>query len=164
MLKSKRIADNYENVYLSNLKILSTTRHTSVTDITLHAIDAVLQDIESQKVVPPPPEVVCATVEEQPQQPLAECDHAEDEPLSTPPPPPIPILMAIQYHDIDHLTGAVEGFLRDYRDVDGKTIESTQTCKHCLSTEVQHSEHIAEISHWRKTLMHKLNLPTSAYV
>jgi hypothetical protein len=163
MLKSKRVGDSYQNVYLSNLKILSTTRHNTITDIKLCNIDTALREIEACKVGTDSAEEVPAPAEEVlPPSPVAAPELPQYEP--GPPPPHIPILMSIQYHDVDHLTGAVEGFLRDYRDVDGRIIESVQTCKHCLSTEVQHAGHIADISHWRKTLMSKLNLPTSSHV
>jgi hypothetical protein len=167
MLQSKRVGDSYQNVYLSNLKILSTTRHNTITDIKLCNIDTVLREIEACNVgtdaaegAPTPAEEVFlpSTASE----PVAEPEQPPHE--LGPAPPHVPVLMSIQYHDVDHLTGAVEGFLRDYRDVDGRIMESVQTCKHCLSTEVQHAGHIADISHWRKTLMSKLNLPTSSHV
>jgi hypothetical protein len=72
--------------------------------------------------------------------------------------------MSVQYHNEESLTSAVEGFLRDYRDINGDTLEKVVTCQHCASTEVQHSGQIAEISHWRTSLMTKLNLRTRAFV
>lgn len=161
MLKSKKVGDTYQNVYFSNLKILSTTRHNTITEIKLDNIDSALRDIQAEVCDPdsPAPEVELEQLE--PSLPEEELVEEEEEPTQDR--TPLPILMSIQYHDVDNMVAAVEGFLRDYRDVDGQVIESVQTCHHCLSTEMQHAGHIAEISHWRKSLMAKLNLHTRAH-
>jgi hypothetical protein len=161
MLKSQKTADSYKNVYLSNLKLISTTRHCAITDKRLWTIDSVLRDIEAEQV--PEEGVLC---EDKPTE--TSVDSPEPEPTVPDAPretyPTVPILMSVQYQNEESLTSAVEGFLRDYRDSNGGTLEKVVTCEHCASTEVQHSGQIAEISHWRTSLMTKLNLRTRSFV
>ena len=162
MLKSRRTEDTYQNVYLSNLKILSTTRHNTITSLKLFNIDSALRDIQGMEDGEEQSEEVSAADKKQPEE-LPPAEELDEQPHESPQRLLIPILMSIQYHDTSNMISAVEGFLRDYRDVDGNPLESEHTCPHCNSTEVQHASHIAEISHWRKSLMSKLNLKTSAY-
>ncbi len=161
MLKSHKTADSYKNVYLSNLKLISTTRHSAITDKSLWTIDTVLRDIEAENVseqeVPREDERVETAVNTSEPEPTVPDTPREKYPV-------VPILMSVQYQNEESLTSAVEGFLGDYRGTNGETLEKVVTCEHCASTEVQHSGQIAEISHWRTSLMTKLNLHTRTFV
>ena len=165
MLKSNETSDDYRNVYFSNLKILSTTRHDSITDGRLEAIDSVFRDIAKSNTDQAHPCLTEMTpnISTSHNTQDAEVSYScEDNPEVSPQQlhRDIPILLTIQYTNSDTLIGAVEGFLRENEE----TVDHIHACQHCASTEVKHLGQIAEISQWRRSLMMQLNLRTKSLV
>mmetsp|Transcript_1511 Transcript_1511/g.2495 ORF Transcript_1511/g.2495 Transcript_1511/m.2495 type:complete len:178 (-) Transcript_1511:2802-3335(-) len=176
MLKSQEVGDDYKNVNLSNLKILSTTKNTAKSAHTLEKIDAALRDIEA------------VVVDEN----FAEGDHTADKDAYytnseediirigqrmklTPrtESEKIPIILSIQHENLHDIVGAVETFLHTYQQSHRSEATYSATrfkedtthrhCKHCDSTEIRHAEQIAHMSKWRKSLMANLNLKTKTF-
>ena len=160
MLKSKYSSDKYENVNLANLKILSTTRHSAISEQRLVDNDSVIQEIQLSN---------CATtdtstwdssppalqmIENEPtavnNEDVRESEITVEQQIT--------VIMSIQYAQFSDISGAVECFLKEYQEKHNSNIPTLQLsaepiCSHCASTEVTHAEHIAQLSNWRKSLM-----------
>jgi hypothetical protein len=186
MLKSSHAADSYLNVNLSNLKLLSTTRHDAKIEKRLLDIDEVLRDIEGNGL-----DNAIAGIEEseeqkeQPVEPPTNLNVGKRKPNPPASGEGVPILLSIQHNNFHEIVGAVETFLMDYKivhtDVPGingiqsihglDSVDSSLpvcqrdcSCAHCSSLEIKHAEQIADISTWRKSLMSSLKLKTKTFV
>lgn len=162
MLKSSLSGDRYDNVTLSNLKILSSTRyHASNKCIDLNYIDSVIRDIklndcdiieknqnEIEKV-----EVIDTSIPDVIE--IENINPIENEIKE----PSIPFIMSIQYSDYMDINNVIESFLRDnYNENMDENINiiSNEPCGHCNSIEILHSNKLSQISSWRKSLMNNL--------
>lgn len=173
MLKSKSTGDSRGNASLSNLKLLSTSRYSAITDNRLENIDEVLREIEGERHDFPNGTIPEAVIEQEStkigEMECAEREHLQEESddcnttteVST---DEIPVLMAIHYSNVQDIIGAVEGYLNNNRQLYGQRGSNMIVCEQCESTEVKHAEQIAEISKWRKSFMSSLNLKTVTYV
>jgi hypothetical protein len=166
MLKSKSSKDHYGNVNLSNLKILSTSRSAVIQSDALYNVDAAIREIESAQcdldnfipieTIPGRPSDNESTV----------ADTKNETPVEVlPSEPKVPVLLSIQYTDINDATVAIESFLTDYHEKLNKLEEQNafSSCSHCESTEIAHSDKIALINTWRKSTMLNLGLKTTAF-
>lgn len=164
MLKSKKVGDQYRNVNLSNLKLLSTTRNTctGISDRQLRYIDDTLRDIEAlncgdEKDPEPEPQAVDESIE-----PVVDnVPFVKEEKANTQ--EEIPILMSIQYNNYQDVVGAVEGFLKQSQQTYHPDFVSESVCKICSTVEVTHADKLAQLSAWRKNFMMQLNLKTVAF-
>lgn len=167
MLKSNRTGDSRSNTNLRNLKLLSSSRHGSITDSRMEFIDDVLREIDAEHVE--------STEDKNIEVPFSKeidvsdqivVNDANDDCNTTTETiqNELPVLMAIQYNNISDIIGAVEGFLNSNRQIYEDQGTNMIVCPQCESTEMKHSEQIAEISKWRKSFMSSLNLKTVTHV
>lgn len=183
MLRSATAADTYQNVNLSNLKALTTTRHAQDLNDKIVKIDSVIREItlvSSTRQTKLGDEVPCPVVPDNVKDEVCECqpepeaddrigkhneESTNDHKICK------PVLFTIQYSDIRDIQSAVESFLTSFAEREQNEPDSNNqphaqgnSCEHCSSTEIKQSTQIAEISMWRKTIMSQLNLPTKYYV
>ena len=164
MLKSKKAGDQYRNVNLSNLKLLSTTRNrcTGISDRQLRYIDDTIRDIEALNCgdeKDPEPEV---QVVDELTEPVAENEpFVEEEQMDSQ--EEIPIVMSIQYNNYQDVMGAVEGFLKQSHRSYHPDYVPESACKICSTVEITHADKLAQLSAWRKNFMAQLNLKTVAF-
>lgn len=166
MLKSKATGDSRRNTNLQNLKLLSTSRYSAITDHRLENIDEVLREIEAEtcdctQIVTPVPDISALQdpVQDVSSQDTDECNTTTEDTGTE-----IPVLMTIQYSNALDIIGAVEGYLNSNRQLYEQQGTHMIVCPQCESTEVKHAEQIAEISRWRKSFMSSLNLKTVTHV
>ncbi|KAJ1422988.1 hypothetical protein B484DRAFT_452081 [Ochromonadaceae sp. CCMP2298] len=169
MLRSSLARDDYLNVNLSNLKLLSTTRHEAKIEKRLRDIDEVLRDIEGSGL----DNAIARIEESEEQQQEQPIEPAPSNVGQRKPNPPasgentVPILLSIQHNNFRDIVGAVETFLTDYTSIHSVTDMGSSeecSCHHCSSTEIKHAEKLADISTWRKSLMTSLKLKTKTFV